>query len=300
MSEEIDNKLFDFKKLFEIAPEKAKLVGKIAKSIHTKHKNEGGAESEEEIATALARLVMEDVLVLDAADLQKTGDQLVDRAKNAITTALKLSGQPGLMIASAFATDALRWIRKKFNRCGGTDRGNPPSGGKEIKQDGEGRHVILYYLEEDAGEPKLPRVEGSRQLARHLLEVAFENWELFLKIDIVRTDKLEDANLIVTGREFDSSVPTDVVALTDIGPPGGLNGGKQVQLRMVFDLGETYDKRDDFEATAAHEMGHALGVRHRDITNPVNQLMNDTLTSVKMPNNLDLEAAMRKGWLLKT
>lgn len=299
---DIDKRLFDFKKLFAIDSKQKAVLAKIAKELVAQHLGSSASPgAEKDVGDALARLVIEKVLELPeirdpARDFQP---EFVDLAANALRAALMATGQPALMAASPLADDAIKWILKKFNRCGGIDRGNPPDG-PVIKEDNQGRHVVRYFIEEDENkEPVLPAVEGSRKRARGILELAFGSWELFLKLDIVRTGKLNDANLIVTGRTFGGEVPGNVLALTDIGPPGGLAGVKPVQLRMVFDLGETFDDRRDFEATAAHEMGHALGIRHRDIVQPIGQLMNDTLTGVTIPREFDLQAAVQIGWRRK-
>jgi hypothetical protein len=298
----VDALLPDEKQLFEISNENKIVLGRIAKELIVRFPA-AAAGGEGEVVAALERLFIEQVLKLpeikkpDKVDVNKEG--LVDLAENAVKAALFASGQPGLMVAVDVGADAIKWIAKKFNRCGGNDRGNPPLGKLIQRNPQNGNHVIRYFLEEKDGLPLLPAVEGSPKLARSIFEAACTCWELFLKVEIVRTETIDDANLIVTGRVFAAPTPSDVLALTDIGPPGGLAGNRPVQLRMVFDLGETYDKQADFAATAAHELGHALGIRHRDLPNPAGQLMNDTLTSVAMPQAIDLDAAVRKGWVRK-
>lgn len=298
----LDGKLFDVKKLFDIPADKKKILAKIAKELI--RRNAGlSTESEGTVSKALERLFAENSLQLP--DLAKPDDAAIKKdfvslAENAIKIALFASGQPALMAAGPLGAAGIRWLADKFNRCGGIERGDPAAG-PVITQDAHGRHVIRYFVEEDAnGEPLLPKVEGSAELARSILELAFGSWEMFFKLDIVRTADPADANLLVTGRVFDNTeVDSSVVALTDIGPPGGLSGRKPVQLRMVYDLGETFETRVEFEAAAAHEMGHVLGVRHRDIADPANQLMNGTLHGVTIPRRQDLDAATRKGWIRK-
>lgn len=295
------NKLFK-KELFKIPSKKEAALERIAKELHENQVASGAnGRTVDEITRVVKRLFVEKVLVLpDNADAnQNYAPEFLNLATNAITTALRLSGQPQLAAAAPLAVESIKFILDKFNRCGGHDRGDPPSGPVVKQNPVNGRFVVRYFVEQDpnTGEPLLPAVEGSRVLARGVLEFAFTSWAGFLKLDVDRADTVATANLIVTGRTFGTGIPRNVLALTDIGPPGGVSGGKPVQLRMVFDLGETYNSKLEFAATAAHEFGHALGIRHRDVSQG-RQLMNDMLSDISMPQHFDLEAAVRKGWPL--
>jgi hypothetical protein len=135
----------------------------------------------------------------------------------------------------------------------------------------------------------LPPIEGSPFLARSKLKQGFENWEGVLNVDITRTPDRTKANLLVTGKDFGPEVDDSVLALTDIGPPHG------VQIRMVFDTAERSLTREQFVALAAHELGHALGIKHAEVPGNAH-LMSDTLSTVTEPDAADMAAAERHNW----
>jgi hypothetical protein len=75
-----------------------------------------------------------------------------------------------------------------------------------------------------------------------------------------------------------------VVAIADVGPP------RDRQLELSFDRAETWTPHK-FKATAAHEFGHNLGIRH---IGEARQLMNETLhDDIDAPQKADIAAAVR-------
>jgi hypothetical protein len=64
-----------------------------------------------------------------------------------------------------------------------------------------GRHVVVFFLEEENNLPLLPAVGGDPRFARTRLMRAFEHWEARLKMDVTQTDDHTAANLIVSGRK---------------------------------------------------------------------------------------------------
>jgi len=285
--------MFDTNRLFEMTDGRKQLMDLIASRLRAAAPA-GDVADQAKLADSLKRLFIENVFKLppNADGPQSMDDSFVHLAKGAIKTALLASGQPNLALVSELSVEASKWILNKFNRCGGNDRSEPPVG-PGIAIDPQGRRVIRYFVEESApNTPNLPPVNGSPFVALGILTTAFDQWEIFLNVDVVRTPTINDANLVVSTKRFGPEVPDAYIALTDIGPPGSVNGGKS--LRLAFDGGETFDAAT-FAACAAHEFGHFLGIRHRD--NPQRgQLMNDTLSDVTIPTDQDIQVAKRIGW----
>jgi hypothetical protein len=123
-----------------------------------------------------------------------------------------------------------------------------------------GRHVIVYWLEEDEnGMPKLPAIDGDPRHARSLLQSAFFAWKGKLRIDVAAAAEPENANLIITGKDLRTYGDGDVVALMDMGSPYGR------KLRIIFDLSKEDLTKSQFQAVVAHWLGHILGIRRQDV-----------------------------------
>jgi len=285
-----DNIIDGVFKRFQLPGGKLALLERLATTLLDKGVNDPPAK--DNLLKALKRLAVDGKFKLpdgNVADNQLSG--LATLAQNAIKVALAGSGVPQLALISELSAGAIKFINNSFDQCGGNDVSNPPPGPPvELKN---GRHVIVFWVEEDEnGLPMLPAVGGDPRFARSRLVRAFESWEVRLKMDVTRTDDRTAANLIVSGRTFGSEVDDSVLALTDIGPPNG------TQVRMIFDLAEIHLSKDDFEACAAHEFGHAIGIKHADVSQsqPL-QLMNGTISAIREPQDDDLAAAVRKGWV---
>jgi Matrixin len=286
MSDKIIEAVF---KRFEAADSKLDLLSRIAEKLIATEDGHDTA-SPDKVVLALRRLVADGKFLLpkDAVSKADFKDSFINDARNALETVLKASGQPQLVAAGKLSVGAIKFINNIFDRCGGNDLVERPHG-PPVEQK-NGRHLFVYWVEEDAQErPLLPPVEGSVELARSKLKSGFENWEGVLKLDVTRTGDRTAANLIVTGRDFGPEIDDSVLALTDIGPPGN------VQLRMVFDTAEKTLTREQFVALAAHEFGHALGIKHSDVPSS-GQLMNGLLSTISEPEEGDKRAAEAKGW----
>jgi hypothetical protein len=116
-----------------------------------------------------------------------------------------------------------------------------------------------------------------------LLTQAWESWALVCRINVKQTGNKGDANVIVNVRLLNDQ-PASVVAVADVGPPANR------QLELSFDKAETWNAHK-LQATAAHEIGHLLGINH--ISAP-RQLMNDTLhNDIKTPQTVDIQEAVK-------
>ena len=262
---------------------RVELVRRIAEKLVAKPGND--VASKEKVTDALLQLLADDKLELpdDAISKDDFDPSFLDIAKNAITTALADAGLGGL---GPLTVGAIKFINNSLDRCGVAPDSVEKPVGPPVQQK-NGRPVIVFFLEEDSnGLPLLPAIAGDPRFARTRLILAFEHWQGKLKLDVTQTELPDQANLIVTGERFGPRVPDSRLALTDVGPPHGK------KCRMVFDLAEVNLTKDEFEATAAHEFGHALGVRHRHAAKK-GQLMSPSLSSIKEPLDADIAAAVR-------
>lgn len=277
-------------KRFELADAKMDLLNRIAEKLVATADGSDVAD-QSKIVLALRRLVADGKLVLpkDAISKADFKDVFLQDARTAIESVLKKSGQPHLALAGQLLSiAAMKFLNNTYDRCGGNDLVEKPKGPKI--EFANGRHVIVYWVEEGAdGRPLLPPVEGFPELARSKLKEGFEKWEGVLNVDVTRTFDRTKANLIVTGKDFGPEVDDSVLALTDIGPP------HDVQLRMVFDTAERTLTREQFIALAAHEFGHALGIKHAQVSGN-GHLMSDLLSNISEPGNDDIAAAKTHGW----
>jgi hypothetical protein len=90
--------------------------------------------------------------------------------------------------------------------------------------------------------------------AEVLLRRAWVNWIMVAEIDCQKALTRQGANVIIKQANIDNR-SGGVVADAHVGPPNGM------VFDLRFDIAETWTA-DKFEATAAHEIGHLLGLRH--------------------------------------
>jgi len=230
--------------------------------------------SEEEIAAGLKSLVDEFKLdlggITEPAEITEKVLKLVTKGVKAIqanTGRLKADGVIGHRTR--------RWLFGK--RFGHHERNidSLPESATRVSPT-QGSPMLLYFIEDP-----LPPVPNAVKLLRE----AFESWTTRLKLGANQTELRDkgQANLIVKTGVF----PGNIVAKGDVGPPGNR------QLNLTFDTSETWTAAD-FRATAAHEIGHILGIGH---VTQSNQLMNDFLDpAINKPMDFDIAAAVDVGW----
>ncbi|MCG8652312.1 MAG: matrixin family metalloprotease, partial [Pirellulales bacterium] len=143
----------------------------------------------------------------------------------------------------------------------------------------DGIHSLTYFVPDDELGKLMGISVGEADLA---LTNAWLSWALVCDIVVTRVGRLEESNVLVNVKMLENQ-PLSVLALADVGPPGTR------RLELSFDKSENWSK-SSFEATACHEIGHLLGIRH--IGKP-RQLMNDTLhEDILTPQKHDIAAAV--------
>lgn len=142
-------------------------------------------------------------------------------------------------------------------------------------------HAVRYFIDNNGELPQIANHPDVKTLK--LLRTAFESWVDVCDLDVKQTGNKADANVIVNVKPLPGE-HSSVVAIADVGPP------RDRQLELSFDRAETWTPHK-FQATAAHEFGHNLGLHH--IGEP-RQLMNDTLhDDIAAPQTADIAAAIR-------
>ena len=228
--------------------------------------------SAEDIAKGVTELVKD--FNLDLGGITE-GDEVTEQVLKLIVKGVKkIQQETGrLKPDGVIGARTKRWIfGRRFGHHDRPIESLPESNTKSTPQAG----VLRYFLEDDL--PPVPR-------AINLLKEAWDSWSEVLKLDIKQTGVADkgDANVIIKTGIF----PGNILAKADVGPPGNR------QLNLTFDTSETWTAAE-FQGTAAHEIGHLLGLPH--ITQK-NQLMNNFLdVAIITPQKFDIEAAVEVGW----
>jgi len=164
----------------------------------------------------------------------------------------KIGDEPGILGPKTFdwLLIAKRCLGKLKNSRKDLDGKDLP----EVKDDpGDKRRPleIRYFVE------KLPTIsEGPQRDADILLQLAWESWAQVCGVIATRIPKEADkakANVVIRMKNIDG--PSNILADAHVGPPN------RMQLVLAFDALEPWDS-DKFQATACHEIGHLLGLRH--------------------------------------
>lgn len=143
-------------------------------------------------------------------------------------------------------------------------------------------HAIRYFIVDNI----FPKVDGlNAAQTEFVFEEALDSWQRICNFVRKRSPVIEEANVVVSVESL--NLGSDVLGVGDIGPPG------KNQLRLRFEKNRHFTA-SVFLATAAHEFGHCLGIRHEDMSGP-GALMNPRLQDgILEPKAQDIAAAKLK------
>jgi hypothetical protein len=231
----------------------------------------------EKLAQGLADLIANRMLDLGAAT--EASDYRPELIEIAIRALKGIQSDTGILKADGvFGQRTLHWL---LNRPFGHHHRPIESLPKSTSNVEPGVLNALRYFIENDELPLVPTLSPNKTLK--ILREALESWVDVCNIDVKQTGNRADANVIINVKLLPGQ-PSSVVAIADIGPP------RDRQLELTFDKSETWTPHK-LQATAAHEFGHNLGIRH---LGQRGQLMNDTLhDSIHSPQQFDIEAAVR-------
>ncbi len=257
------------------------LIGVIARKLfadYAKRVTDGKADPNrvlkfDGLVTAVTKLVEDNLLHLKG----KTEESEFTPAllKHVITSITNLQlGTGSLTADGVLGRTMLKWLHARpFGH-------HPPRALNQSSTSSDpssASHTIRYFVE--GGHFKRLRGLSSVGRAFKLLAEAWGSWQDVCFLNVKQSGNRTQANVVITVDNL-SGQPQSVLAVADIGPPG------KRQLELTFDISETWgDFR--FQACAAHEIGHLLGLNH--LTAP-RSLMNDTLhEGITTPQSADIK-----------
>ncbi|MGI8979349.1 MAG: hypothetical protein ACR2FY_08995 [Pirellulaceae bacterium] len=273
------------------------LIEKMARKLLKKYQGDGIIKDalgdllpeEGSLVDGLTQLIKEkklDDVLKSVTEPEELTGSIIDGITDRIRELQKDSGER-LKPDGILGRMTLKWIKERKS-CGMLEKEHLTLNTAPTAELQNGRKVILYYIEKDHKGHKLPvltdfPMPGS---AFYFLKIAIGSWVGYLDLEANITEFREQANLVITTDNLPPGSPDNWIALTSVGPPSGQ------QLLLTFDKTETWSSKV-FQACTAHEFGHALGIRHRDVQQP-NQLMNDTLSDIITPQGYDILVAQTK------
>jgi len=233
----------------------------------------------DKLATGLTNLINNNLLKLgDATEPSDFRPELVDIV---MKTLKGLQSNTGILKADGvFGERTLHWLlNRPFGHHDRPIESLPKS--KTTSDPSNDIHAVRYFIDNNSELPRIPNLPDVKVL-KHLRE-ALESWVDVCNLDVKQTGNKADANVVINVKLLPGE-HSSVVAIADVGPP------RDRQLELSFDRAETWTPHK-FQATAAHEFGHNLGLHH---IGEARQLMNDTLhDDIATPQAADIAAAVR-------
>lgn len=220
-----------------------------------------------------------DLKLGDATEAGDFHDSMIEKVIEVVTRLQK--GAPLLEADGLLGQMTLRFLmNRRFGHHNRSTEFLPQSTTRS--EPGASGNALRYFVEDD----RLPDVSGlTKKQVLQLLTEAWGSWKDVCKLDAKHAASRKEANVIIRLDQLKSQ-PTSVLAVADIGPP------RTSQLDLTFDIAEVWTP-SMFVTTAAHEMGHLLGIRHEDVAGP-GQLMNDVLQEgIRFPQSQDITAVQR-------
>lgn len=233
----------------------------------------------DKLAEGLKNLINSKLLKLGAAT--EPGDFRPELIDIAMKTLKELQGNTGVLKPDGvFGAKTLHWLlNRPFGHHDRPIESLPKS--KTTASPDDSIHAIRYFIDNNGELPQIPNLPDVKVLK--LLREALESWVEACNLDVKQTGNRADANVIINVKLLPGEHHS-VVAIADVGPP------RDRQLELSFDRAETWTPHK-FKATAAHEFGHNLGIRH---IGEARQLMNETLhDDIDAPQKADIAAAVR-------
>ncbi|MHC4400380.1 MAG: matrixin family metalloprotease [Planctomycetota bacterium] len=224
---------------------------------------------------------------LEKAGVSNKSQITLEKIRKAVGLFQKLASPGDGLLAEdgILGNRSLGWIRR-LGACRG-DLQHRPSKRKVPKPTEPLTRKIRWWFDPD-GPDSLPHViDGD---AENLLRRAWVSWILVADLDILKATKREGANVIVGQADIDRR-RGGTLADAHVGPPDGM------VRELRFDVNENPWTPDKFLGTAAHEIGHLLGLRHA----PQKGLLMSPLyqEGVVEPRGGDITALAGAGWTLR-
>ena len=265
----------------------AELINVLARKVFQKYASDDTIVREvgdlllgpDKLADGLTNLINNKLLKL--GDATEPGDFRPELVDMVMKTLKGLQTNTGILKPDGvFGEKTLHWLlNRPFGHHDRPIESLPKS--KTTSSPDDSIHAVRYFIDNNGELPQIPNLPEVKTLK--LLREALESWVEVCNLDVKQTGNKADANVIVNVKLLPGE-HTSVVAIADVGPP------RDRQLELSFDRAETWTPHK-FQATAAHEFGHNLGLHH--IGEP-NQLMNDTLhDDIASPQKADIVAAVR-------
>lgn len=220
--------------------------------------------------------------LLNISPTAKVTAELIKRVESAIKKMQGFAQGPAgaLLISDGILGEkTLGWLQS-IRRCKG-ELEHTPSTTKVPKPESTNVRKIRYWYAKGG----LPDVSGGDP--ELLLEDAWVSWIKVIQLDVRRAKSKAGANVIVSTIAMDGRSGT--LADAHVGPPNGM------QFELRFDKAELWDA-DKFQGTAAHEIGHMLGLRHASGAGQLMSPFFQTGIISPQPNDVNRILAPKLGW----